>query len=386
MFYSVTEDNSTKVLKDARENGKENDWTGHKKRSLLMGEHLFHAADKYEDERMRKKAKRMVECCNVLTFKLTDKGLRLYQCYNCKGRLCSMCNWRRSLKIAYQNKRIVEKANEDHRLKWVFLTLTQKNCQGDDLKQEVDAMTKAWNRFAGYKRVKQAMKGYFRALEITKDWDEFITKKRYYKNPAYYKRQGLKVGDRNPNYKTYHPHFHVLMCVSSSYFSHGYIKRQEWRDFWQKAMKLDYSPIVDVRVVKPKKETVSLEEIEEDIKVAVLEKEMQEQKAILEVSKYPIKDTDVLPTDFLTADGIETAYTLDNAIAYKRLIGYGGILKEIHKQLKLDDAEDGDLVHVGDEEDQTANAICEVIAYWHVGIKNYVIHGKVVNPETGELL
>jgi plasmid rolling circle replication initiator protein Rep len=29
----------------------------------------------------------------------------------------------------------------------------------------------------------------------------------------------------------------------------------------------------------------------------------------------------------------------------KRLISYGGLLKEIHKELNLDDAEDGDLIH-----------------------------------------
>jgi plasmid rolling circle replication initiator protein Rep len=373
------------VLVDSRDNGKENDWAGYKSRSSLMAEHLLHAADKYNDPSFAKKAKRMAECCNVLTFKLTDKGLKLYQAYTCKGRLCSMCNWRRSLKIACQNKKIVEKANQDHKLRWVFLTLTQKNCQGDDLKSEIDKMMKAWNKLAGYRKVDRAMKGFFRALEITKDWDEFITKKRYYNNPKYYDRQGLKAGDRNPNYKTYHPHFHVLMAVPPSYFSTGYIKRQEWRDFWQRAMKLDYSPIVDVRVVKPKKETKSLEEIEEDIKIAILEKEIEEMKAIKEVSKYAVKDTDVLPVDHLTADGIETAYVLTNAMSHKRLISYGGILKQIHKELNIDDAEDGDLVKVGDE-DETANTICEVIAYWNPGIKNYVIKSDVIDKETGEIL
>jgi plasmid rolling circle replication initiator protein Rep len=385
VFYSVINDNSTKLLQDAREIGRENDWKGYKSRSSLMAEHLLHAADKYDDPSSAKKAKRMAECCNVLTFKLTDKGLKLYQAYMCKGRLCSMCNWRRSLKITYQNKRIIEKANQDHKLRWVFLTLTQKNCKGSELNSQIDAMMKAWKDFAGYRKIKQVMKGFFRTLEITKDWDEYVTKKRYYSNPAYYKRQGLRVGDPNPNYKTYHPHFHVLMCVPPSYFSRGYIKRQEWRDFWQKAMKLDYSPIVDVRIVKAKKETKSLEEIEEEIKVAVLEREIEELKAIKEVSKYAIKHTDVLPVDHLTADGIETAYVLTNATAYRRLISYGGILKQIRKQLNLDDAEDGDLVKVGDE-DEEANTICEVIAYWNPGIKNYVIKSDVIDTETGEIL
>lgn len=376
VFY--TPKDNIKLLNDASSSGKKRDWKGKKQRSGLMAQHFYHAG-------LQKKAKRMEECCNVLTFKLTNEGLKLYQAYNCKVRLCPMCNWRRSLKIAWQNKQIVEKANQDHKLRWVFLTLTVKNCKADQLKETVSQMMKSWNRFIGYKRIKQAVKGYFRALEITKDWDEFITKKRYYTNPKYYDRQGLKSGDRNPNYKTYHPHFHVLMCVQPSYFGKSYINRKEWQGFWQRGMKLDYLPIVDVRVVKPKKEAADLEQIEQEIKDAIKEKEIKEQKAIQEVSKYPIKDTDVLPADRLTTDGIETVYTLDNAIAYKRLIGYGGILKEIHKELNLDDAEDGDLIRTSDD-DPAANAIAEVTAYWHVGIKDYVIKDQVINPETGEIL
>lgn len=364
-FFDYTNDN-IKVLYDANKRGKQRDWKGKKQRSLLMSEHFYHAGTKYEVESMLGKAKRMEECCDVLTFKLTDEGLKLYQAYYCKVRLCPMCNWRRSMKIAWQNKQIVEKANESYKLRWLFLTLTVKNCEADQLKETVDHMMKAWNRFIGYKRIKEAVKGYFRALEITKDRDEFVTKKRYFRNRKYYDKQGLKPGDSNPNYGTYHPHFHVLLCVPTNYFGKLYIKQKEWQQFWKRAMKLDYDPVVDVRPVKPKKDQPDLEKIEDEIKQAI-----REQKAILEVSKYPVKDTDVLPTNKLTTEGIDTVYTLDNSIAHKRLIGYGGILKELRKELNLDDAEDGDLVHTG--EDEMANAICEVIAYWHIGIKDYVI-------------
>lgn len=378
MHYFVQDDHNIKRLRDAREDGIENDWKGHKRRNILMVEHAYHASDKYDDERWKKRAKRMEECCRFLWFELTETGLRLKQAYTCKDRLCSMCNWRRSKKLTLQNYQIVEKVNREHKLRWIFLTLTQRNCQGNELKEQVSHMMKAWNRFAGYRKVKRAMKGYFRALEITKDWDEVITKKRYYSNPKYYDRLGLKPGDPNPNYKTYHPHFHVLICVPPSYFSHSYISRKEWQEFWKRAMRLDYLPIVDVRTVKPKKEVPDFDKIEQEIKEAVERhrselKVMKELKAIKEVSKYPMKDTHILPADYLTEDGIETAYTIGNAISYKRLIGYGGILREIRRELQLDDPEDGDLVKIGDE-DEMANAICEVVAYWHPGIKDYVIY------------
>ncbi|EHO54777.1 protein rep [Lentilactobacillus kisonensis] len=41
--------------------------------------------------------------------------------------------------------------------------------------------------------------------------------------------------------------------------------------------------------------------------------------------------------------------TWDQALAGTRQIGYGGLLKRIKRQLKLDDADNGDLVNVDGE-------------------------------------
>lgn len=376
--------NNMKILRDSS-NGKETDWKGKKSRSILVARHLYLA-----DPRFRKKADRMAKCAEYLTFKVTDKGLRLNQCYFCKGRLCPMCNWRRSMKIAFQNKKIVEEANKRYKLKWVFLTLTVRNCEADKLSKTINDMMKSWNRFAGYKRFKDSVRGYFRALEVTKDTDKYISKKRYYRNRKYYDRRGLKPGSENPNFGTYHPHFHILMCVPPSFYTYNYVKQSEWCEMWKKAMKLDYIPIVDVRKVKPK-ENVDFEKIEQEIKDNLL-KEIEEQKAVLEVSKYPIKDTDLIGIgDKITKEGIETVRTLETSLFRKRLISYGGILKTLHSELQLDDAEEGDLIHTG--EDPEANAIGEVIAYWNSGIKDYVIlkeyeykGDKKIDLETGEIL
>ena len=130
-------------------------------------------------------------------------------------------------------------------------------------------------------------------------------------------------------------------------------------------MKLDYKPVVNVKAVKGK-ENIDKENIEN------YEKNVK--KAILEVSKYPVKDSDIIKGKTVTSENVETVLALDSALAYKRLIGYGGLLKEIHKELNLDDPEDGDLINVS-EEDQDANATFEIMAKWHVGLKNYVIYG-----------
>src|SRR5699024_12804106 len=70
--------------------------------------------------------------------------------------------------------------------------------------------------------------------------------------------------------------------------------------------------------------------------------------AIDETAKYPVKDT-----DFMTDDeerNLQRLADLEEGLYRKRLISYGGLLKEIHKELNLDDAEDGDLIHTDDEE------------------------------------
>lgn len=331
--------NDSEVLRDLDGNGKERDWKGKKKRALLMAEH--HAAV----EKLAKKAERMYDCGNYLVFKMKDGRLKLYQAYFCKARLCPMCNWRRSLKIAFQNKKIIEEVNRREKVRWVFLTLTVRNVEGEKLKETMDQMTKAWNNFSRYAKFRKSVKGYFRAMEVTRNWDK-----------------------DSEWYGTYHPHFHVLLAVPTNYFSKNYIKQSEWTDMWQRAMKLDYTPIVHVARVKPKSESVNLVDVEEKLRQTILE-----QNAIFEVSKYPVKDTDVIRGNEVTPENIQTVKDLDKALAYKRLIAYGGILKEIHKELQLGDAEDGDLIHIDEDSDEVANGALDVMAYWHVGLNNYVI-------------
>ena len=53
---------------------------------------------------------------------------------------------------------------------------------------------------------------------------------------------------------SYNQHLHVLVFVKSTYFksSEDYISQTELTEFWKKALKIDYIPIVNVKAVKPK--------------------------------------------------------------------------------------------------------------------------------------
>jgi len=154
---------------------------------------------------------------------------------------------------------------------------------------------------------------------------------------------------------SYNQHMHVLLCVEPTYFKNteNYVNQKQWIMFWRKAMKLDYDPNVKIQIVKPKNEQ------KDDI-----------QSAIDETVKYPVKDT-----DFMTGDeqkNLKRLSDLEEGLYRKRLISYGGLLKVIHKELNLDDAEKGDLIHVDDEEKASKEGF-SIIAMWNWERRNYFI-------------
>ncbi|WP_187337679.1 protein rep, partial [Lactiplantibacillus plantarum] len=54
---------------------------------------------------------------------------------------------------------------------------------------------------------------------------------------------------------SYNQHLHVLLFVKSSYFknSNNYLAQAEWTGLWQRALKVDYEPVVHVQAVKANK-------------------------------------------------------------------------------------------------------------------------------------
>ena len=125
----------------------------------------------------------------------------------------------------------------------------------------------------------------------------------------------------------------------------------------QRALKVDYEPVVHVQAVKANKRkgTDSL------------------QASAEETAKYEVKSA-----DYMTADDERNLVVIKNleyALAGTRQISYGGLLKQIKQDLKLEDVENGDLVHVGDEDytKEQMEAAEEVVAKWDFNKQNYFI-------------
>ena len=255
-----------------------------------------------------KKAYRVHECAEKLAFAVDSNGKKkLYQAWFCKSRLCPMCQWRRSLKVTYELKQVLNTAIDEYpKAKFLFLTLTVKNCTGTELKSTLKKLTGSFHKLSKYKKVTKNLLGYVRSTEITV----------------------------NETDGSYHPHIHVLLMVKSTYFKghDNYITQNEWTELWKRASKLDYTPMVSLKQIYDNKGKGALN------------------SAALEVAKYQLKSKDYLNDDVDDEINLRHLKDLEEALAGTRQYGYGGVLKEIASRLKLPD--ENDLVHIESEEDE----------------------------------
>lgn len=308
-----------KILKDISKNGKDRKWKQRKLQNIKLAERL--------ETLGIKNFERVYQCAEVLRFQeQEDSSLKLYQAWFCKNRQCPICNWRRSLKYSAQISKIIDKAIQKYqKSNFLFLTLTQKNCVGEELDKTLKEMHKSFNLLMRYAKVKKNLLGFVRATEVS----------------------------YNTIREDYHPHMHVLLMVSNTYFKNkkNYITQEEWVQLWQRAMKLDYEPSVDIRRVYDKKGKGIV-------------------SAIQETAKYPVKPMDIEVTD--ENELLQVTYDLYHGLKRKRLLSFGGIFKEIKNELGLDDVEDGDLVNV-DDDGQEATLGKEIVAQWCWERSNYYI-------------
>lgn len=330
------------ILQDLNlKTGKERPWRAKKVANLLLSE-VYKGID-------LKKTERLLDCASFLIFAKSEAGLVLDKMNSCRVRLCPMCQWRRSLKAYTQTMKILEYLDSKKvPPAYVFLTLTVRNCTGAELSATIDDIMGGLNRLGTYAAFRKAVRGSYRGLEITHDVERVISKARYRQAKSYYDKLGLTAGDLNPNYNTYHPHVHFLLAVNKSYFkSRDYISQDRWVEYWRRAMRLDYDPVVDVRRTWGK---------------------CHEQVA--ECSKYACKDAEyVIPKDYDLS--LETVALLDQALANRRLVAYAGEMRDAHKALNLDDIDQGDLVHVDGELAEAAKEDPRITFRWSSGYTQY---------------
>jgi len=285
-------------------------------------------------------AERISQCSEWLMYALksNDEGdikLKLRDARFCRVRHCLVCQWRRSLMWrARFFKALPEIQTQYPTARWIFVTLTVKNCELSELKKTLAWMNAAWSKFT--RRKEFPALGFVKSVEVTRGWDG-----------------------------TAHPHFHCLMLVPAGYFSKGYISQAEWVALWQSCLKVGYTPIVDVRAVKAKKGTLKASgDVAKDTMA----------RAVCETLKYSVKPDDLL------ADP-EWLSELTKQLQKTRAISIGGCLKEFFSE---DDPED--LINGEIEEEEKTEDEAMLFFDWASAIRRYKKgNGKKVNKNEGPL-
>lgn len=236
--------------------------------------------------RHRRYADRVEHCSQVIGFARdppTGKNapkLKLKTAWFCRVRHCPVCQWRRSMMWQARVYRALPRLIRDFpNIRFLFITLTIRNCPVNELRSTLGLMGKAWVRLIMLKCWPAI--GYVRAVEITRGKDGSA-----------------------------HPHYHCLLMVQPEYFGNGYLKQREWAELWQRCLRINYRPVVDVRVVRPDTKRQRDDPLAGHI-----------WGAIVEILKYSVK-----PEDMVTDH--EWFLTLVDQVWKTRAVAIGGVLKK----------------------------------------------------------
>lgn len=268
---------------------------------------------------MPDRASRIEQCGTFLEISTTPEGDKLTAANFCRERLCPACSWRRSIRIFATTSQILDHLDKtDPDVKYLFLTLTVRNCPPEQLGATLDTMADAYNRLRNNRAWKRRVKGAMKTMEIT----------------------------INHETGTCHPHYHLILVVSKDYARKGsktYWTHEEWQEAWRKSARLDYDPQVSIEAVKGRRQGTE------------------------EMSKYLAKDSDyILPDDPERTDQMVTI--LQQHLAGRRLISYTGCMLQAQRALKLANPEEGPLV-----DDLRGDVACAIKRYhWSTGLRRYL--------------
>lgn len=160
--------------------------------------------------------------------------------------------------------------------RWLFLTLTVKNCRIEELNTTLKWMHESFKRLTKLKVWK--IKGWIKSTEVTRGKDGSA-----------------------------HPHFHCLLMVSSSYFKgEDYISQAKWTELWQQCLRIDYKPMVHVKAIA---------------------KHNDPRVIIPEILKYQVKESDLVRDRYWFLE-------LTRQLHKTRAVAVGGLLKQYLKELE----------------------------------------------------
>lgn len=318
-----------------------------------LSETYVQVHDAEKDNKMLKRWGRRVSNTAHCGDLVKMKGDVIYKTLFCKTRLCPVCSWRREIKISIHTRQILAAMLEQEKrgFKFLFLTLTVRNVWDCDMMPHTsnnvfDRMLYAWHKLTTGSTAKYAkwfnsfVLGWYRGLEVTRNLDKY--KVDYVTDQKTGKKKKVIVrdlsGDPVPNkwYLSWHPHFHCILVVPEDFEFDKDALEAEFLQAWQTCYGDPTITQVDVREFKANKKILENPDLQKKFSATELQS-MAIVSGVVEAAKYTVKSSDYMLDPKATR-------LLDLAIERRRLVAYGGLMKEYHNKLHLDDEIDGDLL------------------------------------------
>lgn len=224
----------------------------------------------------------------------------------CDERCCPLCNFYKSRSLF---NRVYNYVKDHPDRRYAFLTLTVKNVSAAELRDTVKRMNRAFGRMFKLStkdsKVSRYFTGYLRRLEVT-----------------------YNINENSKSYRTFHPHFHVLLECSPEYkpntdcFYHYKDILSDWQRYYGDPDICE----VDIEEVKAKEDPRGF-----DHGLA---------KAVAEVAKYPMKFTPKLmvpENSFLLDEYVAGMFTLKGCIFESASKNFKPILHFVQKPQEGDE-------------------------------------------------
>lgn len=307
----------------------------------------------YRGTDLHRYAERIDDCARMLGFNMNadEQGqikLKLDSARFCRVRHCPVCQWRRALLWRAKFFQLIPGVLAAYpQARFLFLTLTIRNPQLEDLATTLQDMNKAWTRLTH--RKDWPAQGWVKSVEVTRERD---------------RQTGKFTG-------YVHPHFHVILMVKPSYFTgEKYLSQAKWTELWKESLRVDYSPRIDIRVVRPKskKSAAATEEINQGLI-----------DALTETLKYSVKPEDLIgeePGVSLNQSfeqNQQFLLELTNQLHKTKAVAIGGVLKDFISGSDLTDPSNEALIHAADKGDIEPETIGKLYFAWHEIAKGYLL-------------
>jgi len=235
--------------------------------------------------------RRILDCAEQVSLSYTDPFNTKPITFYCKHRQCPICQWRRSDRTRAEMHQLFDVNPDLADGKWLFLTLTVRNCDTWNLRETLDKMTTAFQRMTRRQFWQENVLGAIRYTEVD-------------------------VGKAERD--TAHPHFHCLLLVRPSMFAgKNYMSGERWADAWASALQEHYIPRVKLERFQGNPDQIRAQ--------------------VVAVAGYSTK---------VRADVPNAQWLITTTLQLKglRLIQTSGVLSTIAPQFNQDDVAEGDRV------------------------------------------